>query len=66
MNSSENLIEVLGGKKQLKDNKRRVLNKLKKQEKLTSDEFWLVYNTIWQKGPEIKYKNPDKWVDTIS
>jgi len=62
--SSKILVRILG-KKQTKGNQKRLINKLKKQQKLTNDEFWLIYDSIWQKGPQVKYQNPDKWIDTV-
>jgi hypothetical protein len=56
---------TVSNKKQSKETQKRLANKLKKQEKLTGDEFWQIYDAIWQKGPQIRYQNPDKWIDTV-
>ena len=56
-------MEILRQKSKLKKEQDIVVNKLKEQKKLTSEEFWSVYNSIWQEGPEVKYQNPDKWID---
>jgi len=62
--SSKKLVRILR-KKQTKEKQKRLSNKLQKQEKLSSDEFWLIYDSIWQKGPQVKYQNPDKWIDPV-
>jgi hypothetical protein len=60
---NERLIRILTrkSKKQLKD-QTSAIDKLRKQERLTDDEFWKVYETIHKVGPEMNYRNPDKWV----
>jgi hypothetical protein len=57
---NEKLIKTIARKQKtkLKQDKIRVLNKLKKQERLTDDEFWRVYESIWQEGPKVRYPNP--------
>lgn len=57
------LIRLLTRKKKgkLKEDRIRVIDKLKKQERLTDDEFWRVYESIRQEGPEVKYQNPQNW-----
>jgi uncharacterized coiled-coil DUF342 family protein len=62
--SSKKLARILR-KNQLKEKRKRLADKLKNQEKLTSDEFSLIYDSIWQKGPKVKYQNPDKWIDAF-
>jgi len=61
---NERLIRILTrkSKKQLKDQTRDI-DKLGKQERLTDNEFWKVYETIHKVGPEMNYRNPDKWVE---
>jgi len=63
--SVKNLAKILRRKSRLKGEQKIIINKLKKQKKLSSDEFLLVYNSIWQKGPEVKYQNPHKWIDPV-
>jgi hypothetical protein len=60
----ERLIEVLNRKNpsSLKEDRITVITKLKKRERLTHDEFWQVYESIHQKGPSVKYLNPQTWV----
>jgi hypothetical protein len=60
---SERLIRLITrkSKRQFKEGHMRVVDKLRKQENLTSNEFWAVYETIWQEGPKFKYRNPQKW-----
>ena len=53
---SKKLAEILKPKGKLKEDKKQIVDKLRKQQKLTSDEFWRVYDSIWQKGPEVKYQ----------
>jgi hypothetical protein len=36
----------------------RATEKIEKQERLSSQEFLKVYETIWQAGPTIKYEKP--------
>ena len=60
---SESLIKILNKKSnKLKKDNVDVVNKLRKKERLSSDEFWSVYNSIRQEGPEVKYQNPNKWI----
>jgi hypothetical protein len=44
-----------------KEKRVKVKEKLRKQERLTSDEFWQVYESIRQDGPVAKYSSPEKW-----
>jgi hypothetical protein len=60
---SKKLAKVLRKKGKL-EGKKRVIDNLKRQQKLSEDEFWQVYESIWQKGPEVKYQNPHKWIDS--
>jgi len=57
------LIRILMRKrKEIPKEKRiKVKEKLRKQKRLTSDEFWQVYESIRQEGPIAKYSNPEKW-----
>lgn len=61
--SVKRLVEILRRRSKLREEEETVVNKLKEQKKLTSDEFWLVYNSIWQEGPEVKYRDPHKWIN---
>lgn len=38
---------------------RNAMIKLQKQKRLSSQEFLLVQETIWQPGPKINYINPE-------
>jgi hypothetical protein len=60
----EKIIQILNKKKtsSLAENRIAVVTKLKKHERLTHDEFWKVYESIHQKGPSVKYINPQTWV----
>ena len=61
----ESLIKILNKKSnKLKKDNVDVVNKLRKKERLSSDEFWSVYNSIRQEGPEVRFKNPNKWIDS--
>ena len=57
------LIKILMRKrKQIPKEKRiKVEEKLRKQKRLTTDEFWQVYDSIRQDGPIAKYSHPEKW-----
>jgi len=39
-----------------------IATKLRRQERLTENEFWDVYASIRKEGPEVKYQNPDNWI----
>jgi hypothetical protein len=39
----------------------QTIAKIQKQKRLTSEEFFKVHDTLWKKGPEVKYKDPDNW-----
>jgi len=39
----------------------RAMTKIRKHERLSSQEFLKVYDIIWQEGPKTEYKNPDSW-----
>jgi hypothetical protein len=62
---SKRLAEILRKKGKLGEDKKRIVDKLREQKKLGGDEFWRVYDSIWQKGPEVKYQNPQKWIDSV-
>lgn len=32
--------------------------------KTTSKEFIKGYDTVWKNGPNVKYTNPDSWLNT--
>jgi hypothetical protein len=57
------IVKILNRKRQDTPKERRVTveEKLRKQERLTTAEFWQVYESIRQDGPVVKYSNPDKW-----
>jgi hypothetical protein len=61
---SEKPIGILSGKRtsNLRKDKIKVINKLKKRERLTGEEFWRVYASSYQEGPAVKYSNPETWV----
>jgi len=60
----ERLIQILSqkGKTTLKEEAIAVVDKLKKQERLTDDEFWIVYGSIRQEGQDMKTRNPAFWI----
>jgi hypothetical protein len=39
------------------------VEKLKRQDKLTSKEFWKVHELLQKEGPKVKYTNPNGWYD---
>ena len=59
----ENVRKILNKKSKSKLKKDQVGDKLRKGERLSSDEFWSVYNSIRQEGPEVRFRNPNKWID---
>jgi len=60
----ERLIQILSqkGKTTLKEEANAVADKLRKQERLTNDEFWNVYGSIRQDGQDMKTRNPAFWI----
>lgn len=50
------------GKNQPEKNPTSIDDKLKRQERLTEDEFWTVYASIRKEGPQVKFQNPDNWI----
>jgi len=56
---SDRLVEILvrKGKNQLKENQTAIADKLRKQERLTNNEFWSVYASIRKEGPAVRYAN---------
>ena len=39
----------------------KAIDKIQKQERLSSEEFGKVYDNVWKEGPRIKYQSPDAW-----
>ena len=39
----------------------QIIAKIEKHEKLTSQEFQKVWETIWKEGPQTTYKDPEGW-----
>jgi hypothetical protein len=62
---SEKIIKILTGKSKskLKTDQVGVVNKLRKQVRLSANEFWSVYDSIRQEDPEVKYQNSNNWFD---
>jgi hypothetical protein len=60
----ERLIEILSQKRKtnFKEEENAVLDKLRKQERLTEDEFWSVYGSIRQEGQDMRTRNPAYWI----
>ena len=58
------IIKILGRKRkgESQEDRVRVVNKLRKKERLTGDEFWNVYELIRQEGPQVNFANPDNWI----
>jgi hypothetical protein len=50
------------GKNQPEKKPTSIDDKLKRQERLTEDEFWTVYASIHKEGPQVKFQNPDNWI----
>ena len=55
------LIKILNRKKKLLEIEEEVVEKVKRHDKLSSDEFWKVHELIQKEGPKVKYTNPDCW-----
>jgi len=60
----ERLIQILSQKRKTtpKEEATVVVDKLRKQERLTDDEFWNVYSSIRQEGQDMKTRNPAFWI----
>ena len=44
----------------------QTMNKIENQKRLSSEEFFQVYDTLRKEGPYVKYHNPDSWnKDTV-
>jgi len=52
---SNELVKILTQKNLGQKDLTNIIDKLRKQETLTSDEFWSVYELLWQEGPSAKY-----------
>jgi hypothetical protein len=48
-------------KKQIESGKGDIAIKLRKGERLSSEEFWEIYKLLHVDGPTIKYQTPDGW-----
>jgi hypothetical protein len=46
------------------DERSQIMIKLQKHERLTSQEFEKVYETIWKDGPKMVYQKPEDWRKT--
>jgi len=57
------LIKTLNhSKTNQKDKKtKEAIDKIQRQTRLSSEEFWKVYDNLWKDGPTIKYQSPDAW-----
>ncbi|MCJ7559144.1 hypothetical protein MUO79_00820 [Candidatus Bathyarchaeota archaeon] len=33
--------------------------------RLSSDKFLECFDAMWQRGPFVKYQNPDAWIKTV-
>ena len=42
-----------------------IVEKIKRQDKLTSEEFWKVHAILQKEGPKVKYTNPDGWYNPL-
>ena len=56
----ERIIQILSqkGKTTLTQDAITVVEKLRKQERLTENEFWNIYGSIRQEGQDMKTRNP--------
>ena len=59
----EKFIELLKSKNENTQNKQtaKAIDKIKKEKRLSSEEFQKVYDSLWKEGPAIKYQNPNAW-----
>ena len=60
---SKKLFKILTQKRKgiSKEDRAKVIDKLRKKKRLTGDEFWKVYESIRQEGPIAIFSNPDNW-----
>jgi len=59
----DKLVKTLNQSKTNKEDKktRKAIDKIKRQRRLSSEEFWKLYDDLWKDGPKIKYQSPDAW-----
>ena len=43
------------------DETTQIITKIQNHEKLSSQEFQKVWETIWKEGPKTAYQNPECW-----
>ena len=48
-------------KKKILEIEEEVVEKVKRHDKLSSEEFWKIHELLRQEGPKVKYTNPDCW-----
>jgi len=62
---AEKLKEILTRKEkeQPAGDRKTIMDKLEKHERLTDGEFWSVYESIHKEGPEVKYSYPNNWTN---
>lgn len=55
---SDKLLETLDrteNKEKVDEETTKLIDKLRKQERLSSEEFQKVFDALWKEGPKIKY-----------
>ncbi len=44
---------------------KRAIRKIKKQKRLSSQEFLKVYDSLWKEGPQTKYTSRETWAGEL-
>ena len=60
----DKLLNALRSKPQTEESNQdvlRIVKKIEKQKRLSSQEFLKAYDTLYKEGPKTKYQNPEKW-----
>ena len=39
----------------------KAMKKIKRQKRLSSEEFIKVYDSLWKEGPSVRFPSPDSW-----
>jgi hypothetical protein len=58
----DKLLETLNRSKTNNKEDEKTINaidKIQRQERLSSEEFLKIYDALWKEGPKVKYQSPD-------
>jgi hypothetical protein len=57
--SKQRLVDALKNSIESNGHISQAMSKIEKEEKLSSKEFFEIYDSLWREGPTIRYVNPD-------